>query len=266
LKGAAQVRSKAGGFTLIELLVVIGIIAVLSAILFPVFAKAREKARQITCISNLKQLGLAFMQYVEDNDEKMPASNWYGGGWDCRVFPYVKATGVFQCPDDSTSANGSAVPVSYAINTVVAQYGGTTHTDHPYGNYTQGCPLSAFSATASTVLLYEDQGKQIQITAPMDGVGDIVSDLGIGLSPIGATGCNPGPSYDVPLAANRHDPSTYLTEYLMADGHAKGLRMSQVGDPCMGSNPDNLFQYAPNQGAGPSVDNLRNFAVTFQIQ
>ena len=61
------------GFTLIELLVVIAIIAILAAILFPVFAKAREKARQISCLSNEKQLGLGFLQYAQDNDELLPS-------------------------------------------------------------------------------------------------------------------------------------------------------------------------------------------------
>ena len=64
--------AKTKGFTLIELLVVIAIIAILAAILFPVFAKAREKARQISCLSNMKQIGLGFLQYENDNDEGFP--------------------------------------------------------------------------------------------------------------------------------------------------------------------------------------------------
>src|SRR5215469_2257354 len=76
-------RLKRCGFTLIELLVVIAIIAILAAILFPVFAQAREKARQASCLSNLKQNGLAFMSYVQDYDETYPiaaggdGSQWY---------------------------------------------------------------------------------------------------------------------------------------------------------------------------------------------
>src|SRR5262249_57575742 len=71
------------GFTLIELLVVIAIIAILAAILFPVFAQAREKARQSGCISNLKQIGVGIMQYVQDCDEAYPC-NWYVALWPSR--------------------------------------------------------------------------------------------------------------------------------------------------------------------------------------
>ena len=106
-------RSGTLGFTLIELLVVIAIIAILAAILFPVFAKAREKARATSCLSNEKQLGLAILQYSQDNDEYMVMA-WHGGGgyqptdnrpaslkykWMDSIYPYVKSVGAYTCPD-----------------------------------------------------------------------------------------------------------------------------------------------------------------------
>src|SRR5262245_11847086 len=80
-----SIRNRRGGFTLIELLVVIAIIAILAAILFPVFAQAREKARQTTCTSNLKQMGNAMLMYVQDYDETFPFVN----GTNPRVDPSV---------------------------------------------------------------------------------------------------------------------------------------------------------------------------------
>src|SRR5215469_5451502 len=86
------------GFTLIELLVVIAIIAILAAILFPVFAQAREKARQITCLSNVKELGLAVQMYNQDYDETMVpvlvSGGWFSTSrvsWDLVVYPYIKS-------------------------------------------------------------------------------------------------------------------------------------------------------------------------------
>ena len=90
-------------FTLIELLVVIAIIAILAAILFPVFAQAREKARQTSCLSNLKQIGLGIMQYTQDYDETFPAglqSGWWQAGWTWQVVPYLKSTDILRCPSD----------------------------------------------------------------------------------------------------------------------------------------------------------------------
>src|SRR5580698_9789983 len=105
--------ARRSAFTLIELLVVIAIIAILAAILFPVFAQAREKARQTSCASNMKQIGIAFMQYTQDYDEYTPALWAHYAGWEAGVYPYLKSTGVFTCPDDPNSNAGAA---SYMMN------------------------------------------------------------------------------------------------------------------------------------------------------
>ncbi len=99
-------RMKRSGFTLIELLVVIAIIAILAAILFPVFAQAREKARQASCQSNLKQIGLAEIQYVQDYDEQYSGSyngNAPGGRvyYPELLYPYTKSAQIYACPDSS---------------------------------------------------------------------------------------------------------------------------------------------------------------------
>ncbi len=128
------------GFTLIELLVVIAIIAILAAILFPVFARAREKARQTSCLSNLKQLGLGMVMYAQDYDETFPRMAfsgyldappapgepewnqrtqnglWYKT-WPTSVYPYVNNTQIFRCPSTSWTNNGVAYGIpSMCIN------------------------------------------------------------------------------------------------------------------------------------------------------
>lgn len=106
-------RESRSGFTLIELLVVIAIIAILAAILFPVFAKARENARRASCQSNEKQIGLGLLQYAQDYDETMPRCS-YGPGygdkastatvykWMDAIQPYIKSTQIFDCPSQSS--------------------------------------------------------------------------------------------------------------------------------------------------------------------
>ncbi len=149
------------GFTLIELLVVIAIIAILAAILFPVFAQAREKARAIACLSDTKQLALGITQYEQDFDEKCPNGvNPYGGGqgWAGQIYPYVKSTGVFLCPDDPAILSGAGGtvfhPASYAYNSQVSI---------PAPNQSAGCAspgedslsIAAYNSPARTVLLAE---------------------------------------------------------------------------------------------------------------
>jgi len=122
-----SVRRRHGGFTLIELLVVIAIIAILAAILFPVFAQAREKARSSSCLSNQKQIALAFSMYAQDYDETYPpsfdANNLTGAGpdgiaqWEDLVKPYIKSGnvgGILTCP------SGSSRAYAYSMNFALA--------------------------------------------------------------------------------------------------------------------------------------------------
>lgn len=98
----SAMRRRTRGFTLIELLVVIAIIAILAAILFPVFARARENARRASCQSNAKQILIGVMQYTQDNDERYPLT-WTDGiniTWSMAIQPYVKSSQVFSCPSD----------------------------------------------------------------------------------------------------------------------------------------------------------------------
>jgi len=128
--------SRSGGFSLIELLVVIGIIALLAAILFPVFSKVREKSRQATCGSNLRQITLGVLQYVQDSDECLPFlayndHNHLGDDWQTTTMPYTKSVGIWQCPDASAYVTSDAFcrsfgapfllqPSGYAYNETAA--------------------------------------------------------------------------------------------------------------------------------------------------
>src|SRR4051795_12506689 len=123
-------RTIRAAFTLIELLVVIAIIAILAAILFPVFAQAREKARQTMCISNENQLGKAILMYIQDYDETIPTAvpNSWWQVWPVYLQPYIKKYSAFVCPDDSVARDPAnkvwaGPPLSYATNGYIAWNG-----------------------------------------------------------------------------------------------------------------------------------------------
>jgi prepilin-type N-terminal cleavage/methylation domain-containing protein/prepilin-type processing-associated H-X9-DG protein len=142
------------GFTLIELLVVIAIIAILAAILFPVFAKAREKARQTSCLSNVKQIILGHLMYAQDYDELMcPTRLRYGGGdnraiWAYGIQPYLKNTQLLLCPSWITGASWYEVA---AWGPMRVSYG---HNCYAAGTYA-GNPLAYFARPAETILIVD---------------------------------------------------------------------------------------------------------------
>jgi len=230
MRSHSPTRKTFSGFTLIELLVVIAIIAILAAILFPVFAKVREKARQTSCLSNEKQLGLAILQYVQDNDETFMASdNGSGGhGWVSRVMPYIKSVPMMKCPDDRMTPypNVPRVVVSYGFNSSLsAALTPATST------------LAALTTPASTVMFFEVTGVIGDITHSVDsGMDYTVSgnggDGGGGYIP------NPWAKYDTgPIGGRAYDSLYDKSQtgrhtdgacYLMADGHAKWLRPNAV--------------------------------------
>jgi prepilin-type N-terminal cleavage/methylation domain-containing protein/prepilin-type processing-associated H-X9-DG protein len=261
------------GFTLIELLVVIAIIAILAAILFPVFAQAREKARQTACLSNMKQIGLAFQMYGVDYDEGLPAWDEYlgqaaagaeapltglssvlgnqaEGSWQAKLNPYIKSgapqtfdnSGVWQCPSMGSKAErttrtlttgATGINFSYGYNQVVARNNDAGFT--ALGTAFYRYPnLVAMGTPAATVMVGE-------ATTP----GRLAPNWWFQTwTARNATPPNPTAAWEVP---DRHSEGG---NYVYADGHAKwhrGIYMFPNG-PRGGANSQRAYRSA--------IDNL----------
>lgn len=223
-------RAERKAFTLIELLVVIAIIAILAAILFPVFAQAREKARQTTCASNLKEIALAIVMYAQDFDETFPMANYPLAGanfiWSGMVEPYVKighpgltsqikdgsTLGIWACPNfavaypDGTAA-GNAPSRSYMANANLMPSWETQLTVRPTG---PPVTLAAVDTPAQTVMVMPGRGgtawhngKDINCNAATNGTSLVTRDR----------------NYCV--ARYRHSGGE---NYALTDGHVKWYR------------------------------------------
>lgn len=196
--------TKNSGFTLIELLVVIAIIAILAAILFPVFARVRAKAQQNSCLANTKQLSLAIMMYASDYDDKGVQGN---GGlyWQSLILPYVKNTQIFVCPSDVNPRVLSA-PVPNPV-----QFSSFGQNDKM-----AGLALSVLDYPAEMLGVIDSVQEQISWNATLLQVRLQVATDGQAEK----------------ARHNKGGNATYM------DGHAKWLAFLNIPDPAGGSPPD----------------------------
>lgn len=236
------------GFTLIELLVVIAIIMIIAAILFPVFASAREKGRQAVCASNEKQLGYAFLQYAQDYDETFPVdtAGGYMKGWITACYYIVQSKQVFTCPDDQFYPGPGVDRDSYCMNANLMGGSPSLKLTNKYAL------LSNLQAPALTVLLCEvTHAQKVTIGDPSND-HSVVGDGGGLNSPQGYDYAdNPsstngtavyktGPIGGVSVA-NAPDLGASVgyhsggSNYLACDGHVKWLSAAQVSG---GQTPD----------------------------
>lgn len=202
------------GFTLIELLIVIAIISILAAILFPVFARARENARRASCQNNLKQIALGFMMYTQDNDGRYPP--YTGGsimGW---VFPYVKSNQIFRCPS-------SKLPNTANYNAETSFYG--TEYGTPVGS--SGNKAVMYNFGTESILM--DSIPEASITCMLAETVRATGSLAnlAGADRFRATDLTNTGLGGVPVLDRHFDGSNFA----FMDGHVKWLKKEAVQVP-----------------------------------
>ena len=211
------------GFTLIELLVVIAIIAILAAILFPVFARARENARRASCQSNLKQIGLAIAQYTQDYDERMPVQylTLEGGAvtswWPDQIYPYIKSYQVFVCPSDSDLQTYPWNRPAGAPSLIRSYNGNSVTTCSMTGWPAVSVSTAPFMYSISqSIVQAEDVSGTILV---LEGTKDLWYNI---------SNCN---ETDLGSAATTHVAKRHLegANYLFLDGHVKWQKQTRPG-------------------------------------
>ena len=228
-----SVPSRKKGFTLIELLVVIAIIALLAAILFPVFARARENARKSSCLNNLKQIGLGLAQYTQDYDENLIRA-WYVNNqatdttyykWMDAIYPYVKSEQIFKCPSHAvaryryykTVTTGTTTDYgSYSINS--AYYGGGDNYKSPGGEI--GVTQADVEAPSTTVWVMDGEYPNAFEFA-WDFAGSNPTVVRTGSVPY--LGCTTGTCYR--SAQARHLDNVCIG---YVDGHVKAVQLDAL--------------------------------------
>ena len=258
-----KIKRHSAGFTLVEILIVLVVILILAALLFPTFNRVREGARRSSCTSNLKQLGLAFLQYSQDHNNRLPVGktpppNEIGNGWAGAIFPYVKAPQLFRCPSDS-GVDGTIGTVSYAYNQAIPRGGGGVPT------YTS---TKRLMNPSRTVLLCEVSS---DVVFDLRDINEDVSPTACGLSSIGMiTNAKYATGYLGGLNGG-FDKNTFLSDegrhagvanYLLSDGSVRSLRGERVSPGRSASlrNDTQSGDTVPYQAAGTENP---NFAVTF---
>jgi len=236
-------RGFAKGFTLIELLVVIAIIAILAAILFPVFARARENARKASCMSNLKQLGLAQMQYSQDYDEKtMPysstgSSTGYAFPWNRITQPYLKSVQILICPSAAGSVN------SYTYNFIV---GGN-------GRSIAGFPLVSQTPMFADAKGTNETNNQCLAFLLPGGTGGAIHDARKLMDPANlAAGWRTSGTTAGRIGAARHMEGA---NYCFIDGHVKCLKSITVTSGEV-SAADDMKDAPPKEGLDYDADGI----------